>query len=83
MQVGILDRKNERLPSFLFIMTKNKLCRRDGKSPKRLLHPGKTENLFVKNEEITGENRKRTGRRSLFCKKSCKAACIAGEKAIQ
>ena len=51
MQVGILDRKNERTPSFLFIMTENKLRRRTGKSTKRNLHPGKTEYLFIKTKK--------------------------------
>ncbi|MDD7538816.1 MAG: hypothetical protein PUJ93_07525 [Oscillospiraceae bacterium] len=72
MQVGILDRKNERTPSFLFIMTENKLRRRTGKSTKRHLHPGKTEYLFIKNEEITGKTGRERGGGRFFAKNPAK-----------
>ena len=77
-------RQEKRKDAVIFVYYDRKQAAPKDRKKHEKASPSRQNRVFIhKKRRNHRENRKRTGRQSLFCKKSCKVACIAGKKAIQ
>ena len=80
MQVGILDRKNERLPSFLFIMTKKQAVPQ-GRKKSEKASPSRQNGEFIRKKRRNHRGKQEENRAAVtFLQKILQSGLHSGGK---